>query len=269
MKILFITNEDPVNRAVLSGLANYFSPCRTLCVSWDSSKAKRRSFIPTPRRVIGLLNTITQRKIEAHRTSEVNKRLAPDRIELPNEQQISTKVVNSNETAKLIADCQPDVMVVCGAPILRENIFSIPKICTINIHFGISSAYRGQHTLFWPMLENRFDQIGATIHMIDKGVDTGNLLFEVYPDVAPDDDEVSLELKIAEDIVEPFVAMLQRIESSQDRQLVGQPQHKTGKEIRYRDLSWWKSTVFTLKKRFGLLKTPTITSRTKLFYKVN
>ena len=119
------------------------------------------------------------------------------------------------------------------------------------------------------MLENRFDQIGATIHMIDKGVDTGNLLFEVYPDVTPEDDEVSLELKIAENIVEPFVAMLQRIESSQDRQLVGQPQHKTGKEIRYRDLSWWKSTVFTLKKRFGLLKTPTITSRTKLFYKVN
>ena len=269
MKILFITNEDPVNRAVLSGLANYFSPCKTLCVSWDSSKAKRRSFIPTPRRVIGLLNTITQRKIEAHRTSEVNRRLAADRIELPNEQKISTKVINSSETAKLIADCQPDVMVVCGAPILRENIFSIPKICTINIHFGISSAYRGQHTLFWPMLENRFDQIGATIHMIDKGVDTGNLLFEVYPDVTPEDDEVSLELKIAENIVEPFVAMLQRIESSQDRQLVGQPQHKTGKEIRYRDLSWWKSTVFTLKKRFGLLKTPTITSRTKLFYKVN
>ena len=54
----------------------------------------------------------------------------------------------------------------------------------------------------------------------------------------PEDDEVSLELKIAENIVEPFVAMLQRIESSQDRQLVGQPQHKTGKEIRYRDLSW-------------------------------
>ena len=77
------------------------------------------------------------------------------------------------------------------------------------------------------MLENRFDQIGATIHMIDKGVDTGNLLFEVYPDVCPEDDEVSLELKIANNIVDPFVAMLQQIESSQAQQLVGQPQQAT------------------------------------------
>ena len=269
MKILFITNEDPVNRAVLSGLANSFSPCKTLCVFWESAASKRRSFVPTPRRMIGALNTITQRKLDARRTNEVNNRLAADRIELPNEQQLSTRVVNSSETAKLIADCQPDVMVVCGAPILRENIFSIPKICTINIHFGISSAYRGQHTLFWPMLENRFDQIGATVHMIDKGVDTGNLLFEVYPEVSPADDEVSLELKIAESLVEPFVGMLQQIESSQDRQLVGQPQQATGKEIRYRDLSWWRSTVFSVKKSLGLIKIPAISSKTKLFYEVN
>ncbi len=269
MKILFITNEDPVNRTVLSGIAKSYPPSNTLCVSWDSKKSKRRSFIPTPRRVVGLLNTITQRKLDTHRTNEVNNRLAADRLELPNEQQISSRLVNSKKTAKLIADYQPDVMVVCGAPILRENIFSIPKICTINIHFGISSAYRGQHTLFWPMLENRFDQIGATIHMIDKGVDTGNLLFEVYPDVCPEDDEVSLELKIANNIVDPFVAMLQQIESSQAQQLVGQPQQATGKEIRYRDLSWWKSTVYSVKKRLGFIKIPTIPSKTKLFYEVN
>ena len=269
MKILFITNEDPVNRAVLSGIAKSYSPCKTLCISWESKKSKRRSFVPTPRRVIGLLNTITQRKIDAHRTTQVNNRLAADRFELPNEQQLSSKVVNSKKTAKLIAGYQPDVLVVCGAPILRENIFNIPKICTINIHFGISSSYRGQHTLFWPMLENRFDQIGATVHMIDKGVDTGNLLFEVYPDVCPEDDEVSLELKIANNIVDPFVSMLQKIESSADQQLVGQPQQVKGKEIRYRDLSWWRSTVFTIKKQLGMIKIPTIASKTKLFYEVN
>lgn len=269
MKLLFITNEDPVNRAVLSGIADSYSPCKTLCAFWAPAKSKRRSLIPTPRRVVGLLNTITQKKLAARRESQVNDRLSAGRIELPNEQQLSTRLVNSNDTAKMIADYQPDVMVVCGAPILRENIFSIPNIGTINIHFGISSAYRGQHTLFWPMLENRFDQIGATIHMIDKGVDTGNLLFEVYPDVAPEDDEVSLELKIAENIVAPFVTMLQKIESSTNKQLTGQPQQATGKEIRYRDLSWWKATVYAIKNRLGMIKIPAISAKTKLFYEAN
>ena len=269
MKIVFITSEDPVNLSVLSGIARSYPPCKTLSIAWEAKKNKRRSSLPTPGRVIGLINTIVQRKMDDHRTSEINDRLAVDGFELPNVQQVSSRKINSKKTAKLIADCQPDVLVVCGAPILRENIFSIPKICTINIHFGISSAYRGQHTLFWPMLENRFDQIGATIHMIDKGVDTGNLLFEVYPDVSPEDDGVSLELKIANNIVDPFVAMLEQIESSHSQQLVGTPLQATGKEIRYRDLTWWKATAYALKKRLGMIKIPTITSKTRLFYEVN
>ena len=60
-----------------------------------------------------------------------------------------------------------------------------------------------------------------------------------------------------------------RFEISADQQLVGQPQQVKGKEIRYRDLSWWRSTVFTIKKQLGMIKIPTIASKTKLFYEVN
>lgn len=269
MKIVFITSEDPVDRSVLSGIAKSFPPSLTLGCVWDATKIKRRSLIPTPQRIIGVVNAITQRKFEARRIAEINSRFNEKRTELPNEQVVKISLVNSNNTSQLIASHQPDIMVVCGAPILREQIFGIPKICTINIHFGISSAYRGQHTVLWPMFENRFDQIGATIHMIDKGVDTGNLLFEVYPDVTPEDDEVSLELKIAENIVEPFVDMLTQIENSQSGELIGQPQTTQGKEIRYRDLGPWTSSVYALKKHLSLIRIPTIPARSRLFYKVD
>ena len=118
------------------------------------------------------------------------------------------------------------------------------------------------------MLDDRFDQIGATIHKIDAGVDTGHLLFEVYPDVSAEDDEVSLELKIADGIIAPFVEMLKQIENSQQQELTGQPQDHSGKEIRYNDLGWWKLTWFGIKRRLGAVKPPTIARRNELFYEV-
>jgi len=268
LKIVFITNDDPVNRRVLSGIAKSYQPGKTLCFFWNSGGDKPKSYLPTPRRVWGLLNTYARSMVDGRRTKQVTQRLGDTPMDFPNEERIATRLANAKSTAELISSFDPDIIVVCGAPILRERIFGIPKTCTINIHFGISSAYRGQHTLFWPMLENRFDQMGATIHKIDKGVDTGHLLFEVYPDVSPEDDEVSLELKIADGIVAPFVEMLKQVENSEQKELVGQPQQSGGKEIRYRDLGWLKLASFGIKKRLGLVKTPTIAARNELFYEV-
>ena len=268
MKTVFITNDDPVNRSVLSGIARSYQPSKTLCFFWNSGNEKPRSYLPTPRRVWGLLNTYARNMVDARRTKLVNQRLGTTPTSFPSEERIATRLANAKQTAELISSLEPDIIVVCGAPILRERIFGIPKICTINIHFGISSAYRGQHTLFWPMLENRFDQMGATIHKIDKGVDTGHLLFEVYPEVSSEDDEASLELKIAEGIVAPFVEMLNQVDNSDQKQLIGQPQQPGGKEIRYRDLGWLKLALFGIKKRLGMVKTPTISARNELFYEV-
>jgi len=216
-----------------------------------------------------LLNSYARDKLESRRTKQVNKSLGSNSVSFPSEQRIATRQANTKETAEIISSFEPDIIVVCGAPILRERIFGIPKICTINIHFGISAGYRGQHTLLWPMLENRVDQMGATIHKIDKGVDTGHVLFTYRPDIAADDDEVSIELKIADGIVEPFVEMLRRIEESQQQQLAGQPQEFSGKEIRYNDLGWLKLALFGFKKRLGLVKAPTIPAKTEAFYEVS
>ena len=38
---------------------------------------------------------------------------------------------------------QPDVIILSGAPIVKESLFSIPKQC-LNMHLGISPRYRGE-----------------------------------------------------------------------------------------------------------------------------
>lgn len=95
---------------------------------------------------------------------------------------------------RAIGEGGPDLLVVSGAPILRDPVLRLPRIGTINVHFGIAPAYRGQDTLFWPLHDGDYGQIGVTLHWVDAGVDSGPILARGYPALSPRDDELSIEL---------------------------------------------------------------------------
>ena len=47
----------------------------------------------------------------------------------------------------------------------------------INIHMGISPYYRGADCNFWAMYDGNSHLVGATIHMLSKGLDSGSILY--------------------------------------------------------------------------------------------
>lgn len=104
--------------------------------------------------------------------------------------------MNGAETRDRIRCLAPDLMIVCGAPLLKPAIYEIPRLGTVNLHFGISPDYRGIHTLLWPWQCGDYIHIGATLHYINAGIDTGPVLSRVYPALEPTDDLVSAEAKI-------------------------------------------------------------------------
>lgn len=46
----------------------------------------------------------------------------------------------------------------------------------INIHMGIAPEYRGSDCNFWAMFDERPDLVGATIHLLSAGLDSGDIL---------------------------------------------------------------------------------------------
>ncbi|WP_394339091.1 formyltransferase family protein [Methanosarcina sp. UBA289] len=50
---------------------------------------------------------------------------------------------------KWMKNLQPDLIVYSMSHLLKENIFSIPKFGTINIHYSHLPEYRGPAPLFW------------------------------------------------------------------------------------------------------------------------
>lgn len=86
--------------------------------------------------------------------------------------------VNDDKTERIIRDLKPDLLFQCGAGILKSNIFSIPPLGTLNIHHGIAPEIRGISSTFWAMYYGMIDYIGATVHFIDKNLDTGVVIIQ-------------------------------------------------------------------------------------------
>lgn len=47
-----------------------------------------------------------------------------------------------------------------------------------NIHFSLLPRYRGMYTSAWPILNNE-NESGVTLHKIDRGIDTGNIVSQI------------------------------------------------------------------------------------------
>jgi methionyl-tRNA formyltransferase len=70
----------------------------------------------------------------------------------------------------------PDLIVVCGmVELMKRNIFSIPPLGAINLHPSLLPRHRGPDPFFWTYHDMDVEG-GTTIHRIDEGADTGEIL---------------------------------------------------------------------------------------------
>jgi len=66
-----------------------------------------------------------------------------------------------------------------------------------NIHFSLLPKYRGMYTSVWPILFGD-RQSGVTLHCIDRGIDTGDIIEQLTFPISEDDTCRSLYLKYIE-----------------------------------------------------------------------
>jgi len=85
---------------------------------------------------------------------------------------------DSKDLEKWVRSVEPDLIVVFSmSHLLRENVFNIPLYGTVNIHYSYLPEYRGPNPLFWEYYDYRLDP-GVTLHYVDKGEDTGDIIYQ-------------------------------------------------------------------------------------------
>jgi methionyl-tRNA formyltransferase len=105
---------------------------------------------------------------------------------------------NDPETIERIASLSPDLFVAVGyTNILREKILGVTRLLAANYHASLLPAYRGLHPVFW-CLRNGERWSGLTVHAMDPGIDTGDILYQVRVRVRANDTVEDLYSRIME-----------------------------------------------------------------------
>jgi folate-dependent phosphoribosylglycinamide formyltransferase PurN len=84
---------------------------------------------------------------------------------------------HSEDAMALMREAQADLGVVLGTNILKESVFKIPRLGSINLHQGLAPYYRGCPPVFWE-LYNGESEIGLTVHFVESKVDTGDIVLQ-------------------------------------------------------------------------------------------
>jgi folate-dependent phosphoribosylglycinamide formyltransferase PurN len=83
--------------------------------------------------------------------------------------------IHAPQVLEQVKSLEPDLGLIYGSPILKPELFEIPKLGTLGIHHGKVPEYRGNKTTFW-MMYNGEEYAGVTIQKVNKGLDTGTIV---------------------------------------------------------------------------------------------
>lgn len=78
-----------------------------------------------------------------------------------------------------VGELEPDLFLTVGyALILKAAALRIPRLLAANFHASLLPDYRGKHPVFWALRAGE-RWAGLTVHALDDGIDTGDILYQV------------------------------------------------------------------------------------------
>jgi methionyl-tRNA formyltransferase len=105
----------------------------------------------------------------------LNLRLLSKKMKVP---YYYLKKEDNEDLEKWVKNLEPDLIVVYSmSHLLKESVFSIPKFGTVNLHNSYLPEYRGQAPIFWEYFDYVLNP-GVTLHFLDKGEDTGDIIYQ-------------------------------------------------------------------------------------------
>lgn len=91
----------------------------------------------------------------------------------------------------------PDLCVTAAfGQILSQEILDIPPMGNINVHASLLPRHRGSAPINWAILQGD-KQAGVTTMMMDKGIDTGDMLLKSATDILPGETAGELTLRMS------------------------------------------------------------------------
>lgn len=186
--------------------------------------------------------------------------------------------LNSPAAADCLRASGAALGVVIGTRILKRSTFGVPAMGCINIHKGKVPEYRGMPPGFWELYEGAATA-GVTVHFVDDGLDTGDMIGTGEIPIHPKETVASLRTKLDHEGARVLMECVAQLASgtaqrtpqppstrkprtkplaSQEKELAARSAHLAPRESDLKAvlktllyLGFWYSGLYALKRRLG------------------
>lgn len=136
------------------------------------------------------------------RKKEILEKYDLDDSRIPFEKVVKINSVNNAQCISILQKINPEIVIVNGTRIISKNVLDSVPLKFINIHAGITPKYRNVHGAYWALVNNDMANCGVTVHVVDAGIDTGNILYQKTIEVTTKDNFSTYPLlQLAEGII--------------------------------------------------------------------
>lgn len=192
-RVVLLAGIDPVSRIVYHALARALPVAAVIL----EDKVPRSQLVRRRVKALGPVTVAGQvlfmaavlpwlRRAGARRVAAVMGEHGLDDSPIP-APVVRVASVNSDEARGALRRAEPDVVVVNGTRIIGAETLAATAAPFLNMHAGITPLYRGVHGAYWALAERRPDLVGTTVHLVNKGIDTGAVVGQVTFPVGRED----------------------------------------------------------------------------------
>jgi len=150
-------------------------------------------------------------------------------IILTKDKKITKKFCNLYLVCSNTKELPKDSLDLCVVMFSYPEIISrdlLSKYCFFNVHNSLLPKYRGLHAFAWAMISGE-NQVGYTLHLVDKGIDTGPIISQLVIPIKKDED-INAVFKKANKVVFPWLKKeLRKIEKFGVRETIDQDESKS------------------------------------------
>lgn len=121
---------------------------------------------------------------------------------------------NSKKSLNILRELNPDIIINQSQSIIKKDLLQIPKYGVINRHNALLPKNRGRLTPFWVLYKEE-KETGVSIHFVEEGIDSGDIIVQEKYDIDKKDTFGSLVAKNYEIAPRAMLKALDKLEKGE------------------------------------------------------
>lgn len=129
------------------------------------------------------------------------------------------KNVNTAEAIDKLRSYNADLFVSMSFnQIFKKELMNLPPQKTINCHAGKLPFYRGRNILNWALINDE-KEFGITVHYVDEGIDTGDIILQKIYSISDEDNYSTLLSRAYDGCADVLYQAIKLIQNNQVKRI--------------------------------------------------